>query len=81
MDDQNTKECIGCKELIEKKAKVCPYCKKRQPNKIETVIVIVLIVIGLVWSFIQVKEIIDGLDMKMVNLDNGKGAVTMIWEG
>ena len=61
------------------KEKVCPHCKKRQPNRIETVIVVVLIIIGLIFGFIYIKGLLDDLDMKIVDLDKpNRNAVVFI---
>lgn len=50
-----TKKCKHCQSDIPKKAKVCPNCKKKQGGKLKTVLLVIL-VIGIVGSFIPREE-------------------------
>ena len=41
-----SKKCRYCKQLIDKKAKICPYCRKRQGESCLSALVFVILVIG-----------------------------------
>ena len=47
--NQETKLCKHCQSEIPKKAKVCPVCRKKQPNKVGAIVggvIVLLIIIG-----------------------------------
>ena len=44
-NNTNTKQCKKCKELINKKAKVCPHCRAKQGLPVWLIIIIVVIVL------------------------------------
>lgn len=52
----NLKKCRYCKQLIDKKAKICPYCRKKQSSGCLSVIVFAII-FAIVFSVIVVKMV------------------------
>lgn len=43
----STKKCKYCKTEIDKKAKICPSCKKKQSNPLKTILIVFLVLIVL----------------------------------
>lgn len=43
-DPKYCKKCKYCKQLIDKKAKICPFCRRTQPNGCLTVIGIIILI-------------------------------------
>ncbi len=50
------KKCKYCQSEIDSKAKICPYCKKKQGPKIVKWIIIGIIVIGIIGAVLSKKE-------------------------
>lgn len=43
-DPKYCKKCHYCKQLIDKKAKICPFCRRSQPNGCLTVVGIIILI-------------------------------------
>lgn len=48
---KNSKKCRYCQQLIDKKAKICPFCRKRQGESCLSVTIFIFLVLGF-WCFI-----------------------------
>ena len=48
---QKMKQCKYCMQMIDKKAKICPFCRKKQGESCLSVIIFVILVIGF-WMFV-----------------------------
>lgn len=74
------KKCKYCLEEINKKAKICPYCRKKQNGSVAITLLIILIFIVIV--AISSNNFSKPIDLK---ISNTKGSVSgfneLIWEG
>ena len=63
----NTKVCVNCGKTIDQKAKVCPYCNKKQPgSKVAVIIIVSALIILLAVFAVYVKGLLDDMGMKMM---------------
>lgn len=74
------KKCKYCKEEINKKATVCPHCRKKQKKSSLLIIILIIILIAVIGSVGTEYESNEG-----VSIANGKGNIdsygNMSWEG
>ena len=51
-DKKFTKKCHYCKQVIDKKASICPYCKMKQPLGCLAAIIILLVLAAIMGIFL-----------------------------
>ena len=60
-DKKFTKKCAYCKQVIDKKASICPFCKRQQPIGCLTLLLAMVIVAILLFvAFIIIFEMSNG---------------------
>lgn len=69
------KKCKYCQSNIDEKAKLCPYCRKRQSNPHLIVIAIVITIMAFAGLYFFIKKVVNDLD----DLQRGRRSIGYIY--
>lgn len=79
-DKRYEKKCRYCKEIIDKKATVCPYCRKKQSEGCLSLFVTAFFIFGVLFFFVAVAST-DGIErtttMTITSQDGTQSSVTL----